>query len=76
MSGLRKGIVKMFDYEVSVLYLGKLVDNIRVSAVNALDACNQVEQTTKEVFSELSAKRVVSAPTTYQCYFGLEITVV
>lgn len=39
----------MFTYDIGVYQLGILIDNLRVSATNALEACNLAERQFKLV---------------------------
>lgn len=34
----------MFTYDIAVFLLGKMIDNLRLSATNALEACNLAEK--------------------------------
>ena len=65
----------MYPYDVAVYSSGGLIDEIRVSADNALKACEQVEKThTQHVGRELVARRVLPAGNKYTNYYGMEIT--
>ncbi|NJO18519.1 MAG: hypothetical protein HC877_23145 [Thioploca sp.] len=61
----------MFTYELAIYLSGQLIDNIRVSAINALDACNEVAGKYNHSSYEIVAKRVVDENTiSYYTYFN------
>ena len=65
----------MFTYDIEITYLGQFVDEVRVSADNALNACEQVEIAGEYSTShELTARRIVPHGVKYSNYFGLQVT--
>lgn len=69
----------MFTFDVEIKYLGQFVDEIRVSADNALRACEYVETISRPHVSnwlghELVARRVISPGAHYTNYFNAAVT--
>lgn len=60
----------MFTYEVAIYLSGQFIDSIRVSAANALDACNNVDDKYNSTSYEIVARRVTNKDTiAYSTYF-------